>query len=131
MVRLTKKNLLKHLCKITAFICGYSLWHLLAATFPIKREITVPLSFYNTNQQYSITAPETITIMVQAKRSELNNLDLDNISAHIDETDLHIGDNFLFITHETLLLPNSIQVIDYPCTQIRVTMNKENNTDSL
>lgn len=110
---------------------GYFVWHLFAAHITIIKTMHIPLSFYNTDVNHIITAPEMVTVTMQAKRTDLNAINMETISIHINQTDLHLGDNFLYITNESLLLPETIQVIHYPCTRIRVTMNREKQTDTL
>jgi hypothetical protein len=99
--------------KIVAGIIAYGFWFILNQSRIIQIETQVPVCFYNASATETISAPETISVTLCGKSSDLRSIDLDNLACHIDSADLHSGDNPLTVTAHTLFLPESINLLHY------------------
>lgn len=75
--------------------------------------LTVPVCFYNIPSYAKLTAPDTIRVQIRGKRTDLRMLAHENLALHIDVSKLSQGRNFLAVTNETLLLPDSIKLVHY------------------
>ncbi len=95
--------------KATSLILGFLLWSTVSDLFTQSIWISVPVCFYNTNQE-KISAPETISIELAGKRSHIRQINKDTLALHIDARTLHPGDNHLTITRDHLFMPPSISV---------------------
>ncbi|MFI5332493.1 MAG: hypothetical protein ACHQVS_00125 [Candidatus Babeliales bacterium] len=109
-----QKTVLNNLTlKIISLIIAYGLWSLLNQSRIIQIEQEVPLCFYNGTTTDSITAPETISVTLSGKATDIRRLDLNTLACHINIADLHAGDNRLVVTIDTLFLPESINLLHY------------------
>lgn len=109
-----QKTVLNNLTlKIIALIIAYGFWSLLNQSRVVQIEKQVPLCFYNGTTTDSISAPETISVTLSGKASDIRMLDLNNLACHINIADLHAGDNPLVVTSHTLFLPESINLLHY------------------
>ena len=110
----TKKiNLHNTPLKIIALLLGYSFWYIFGSSHTTAVQLTVPLCFYNVPTNNNVNAPESVSIKIAGKRSDIRALDIEQIAVHIDAEQLHEGKNLLTVTQETLLLPESIKLIHY------------------
>ena len=126
-----KKILLKKILysnaplKAVALILGYSFWHILGHGHTINIWLEMPLSFYEIPQHLTFHAPDTVTINLSGKRSDLYNLDKNKLAVHINAHKLLPGYNNLSITTETLFLPDTIKLIDYKLTNILIEVQEK------
>lgn len=114
--------------KIVSLMLGYGFWHLFGSTHLITSWHTIPLTFYNTTNSFSIDAPETVYVQLKGTRTHISYLDEKNLAIHIDGNTLNIGNNCLDITNHDLLLPASIKMIDYRPTNIIVRVSHATST---
>lgn len=109
-----QKTILSNLTlKILSLIIAYGFWSLLNQSRIIHIETDVPLCFYNCSGDDTVSAPDTITITVSGKATDVRSLDLATLACHINIDDLHAGDNPLRVTRDTLFLPESINLLHY------------------
>ena len=110
-----KKHLMSNIVlKTASFVLGYALWSIVATSHVTTRTVEIPLTFYgNTANNIAKNAPEKITVALQAKRTDLRAIDIENLAAHIDTTQLHTGPNHIVINNKTLFLPDSIKLVHY------------------
>jgi len=104
--------------KAIALILGYSFWYILSNGQTISVWLEVPLSFYAVPEHLILHAPDTIAINIAGKRTDLYNLDQNQLAVHIDANRLLIGSNNLSITAETLFLPETIKLLHYKPSNI-------------
>jgi len=126
-----KKVLLKKiLCsnaplKAVALTLGYSFWHILGHGNAINIWLEMPLSFYEVPEHVTLHAPDTVAINLTGKRSDFYNLDKNKLAVHINAHKLLPGYNNISITAETLLLPDTIKLIDYKPSNILIEVKKK------
>ncbi len=99
--------------KIISLILGYTFWYIFGHSHTSTAWITVPLCFYNVPAKNSIHGPETVSVKIAGKRSELRSLDIDELAIHINAQQLHEGKNSLNFTAQSLFLPESIKLVHY------------------
>lgn len=112
--------------KVISVILGYITWLLLsnAHTDTISKE--VPLSFYNINTQWTMHAPETVTVFLSGKRVHLRNIDMNTLAVHINGKKLKEGVQSIKLSKHQLFLPNSIKLVHYIPTTLSVEILKNN-----
>ena len=120
------KNLIKNnnFNKLMSCIFGYQLWLMLSATTINTRKITVPLCFYGSHDRIVEQAPEEITVILEAQRNVLANLDTNNLGVHINKDELNPGMQALTITNDNLLFTNSIKIHETIPSNIRITIKE-------
>lgn len=110
----TKKTMWRNTSlKISALLFGYTFWYVFGQSHTSSAWITVPLCFYNVPKQTVIKGPETISLKIIGKRSELRLLDIDQLAIHINAEELTQGKNLLTITEKSILLPEPIKLVHY------------------
>ncbi len=110
----TKKTMWRNTSlKITALLFGYTLWYAFGQSHTSSAWITVPLCFYNVPKEVVIKGPETISLKIIGKRSELRLLDIDQLAIHINAEELAHGKNLLTFTEKSILLPEPIKLVHY------------------
>ncbi len=104
---------------IVSLILGYSLWQAMSQPYTLHTVITVPISFYNT-ENLAIVAPETISLRLQGTRTDLYKT-ISNLALHYDAAQLETGTHTLKVTHENLFLPDSVLLLHYLPIEVTVT----------
>ena len=110
--------------KLFSLIIGYTLWSFFSTSHPITRSFTIPLCFYHKLEK-TIIAPEQITVQLRATRTDLDNLDHEQLAAHIDVQSLHKGINHATITDHTLLLPPQIKLVNYCPSNLTIKVKEK------
>ena len=95
--------------KVSSLILGFGLWSIMNDLFTQSKWFTIPVCFYNT-ESHHIKAPETVTLELTGKRAHLKRISSDTLAVHVDAKSLQQGDNLLRITHDLLLLPQTLAV---------------------
>lgn len=114
MASRTKKNVWRNVpLKVISLMLGYTFWYIFGNSHTSTVWITVPLCFYNVPTAQTIRAPETISIKVAGKRSDLRSLDPEQLAIHINAEKLQHGRNILALTDDALFLPNFIKLVHY------------------
>ena len=98
--------------KAMALVLSFSLWTILSESSLTSIWLTVPLCFYNKNDNLTIKAPETLQVELKGKRSHLKLLNKATVALHIDAQSLVPGPNALSVNHNDLMLPSTIVVAD-------------------
>jgi hypothetical protein len=99
--------------KVISLILGYTFWYIFGNSHTSTAWVTVPLCFYNVATTQTVHAPETISLKIAGKRSDLRALDPEQLAIHINAEQLHSGRNLITLTDEALFLPNSIKLVHY------------------
>lgn len=114
MIRYTAARILDNApLKIISFIIGYSLWHMMSSGRSAQCTLDVPLCFHSTPPTTVITAPEKVTVTIQAPRLSLAAIDMNKLAVHVDASILKPGGQLLEITPEKLFLPERVSVVYY------------------
>lgn len=111
--------------KIISCIIGYALWSLLSQTYHEQLELTIPVCLYNEPENYTITAPEMVTVRLQGTRATLRTLTHEQLAVHLDATTLHAGDNPLCVDAQTLFLPEDVNMLHYNATPLLITLTEK------
>ncbi len=109
----TKKTSRNVPLKLISLLLGYTFWYIFGNSHTTTAWITIPLSFYNIPTQNSIRAPETLSVKIAGKRTDLRSLDTNELAIHVNASHLREGKNALTITPETIFLPESIKLVHY------------------
>ncbi len=99
--------------KVVSLMIGTACWLHYSYQQPVRLHRDLPVSFYNTDPDQVIQAPEQIHVELMAKRADLYRLDLDHLALHIDACKLHEGKQPLTIGHKQLFLPPSVKLVNY------------------
>ncbi len=119
------KNLKSNLTlKISSSIFGFLMWCMLGHHHTITRVLLVPVCFYNINNKYTITAPETISITLAGKRTDIYWFDTSLVCIHIDAQPLKKGHTMIPITADKLFLPETLKLVDYSPSALAVTVEE-------
>jgi len=123
---MTKANLLlsRHFIKINACLIGYGLWVLMSQYQIITTTAHIPVCFYNTSMQQSIKAPDSVEIVISAKKKSLSFFDMNNSALHIDASNLQDGHNDFFIDKENLFLPDEINLLNLNPSHLQIQLQK-------
>lgn len=108
-----KKNHRNRLLKVIALLIGYTFWYIFGGSHAAVAELSVPLCFYHVPADTHINAPESISVKLAGKRSDIRAVEHEHLAVHIDASRLQKGKNLLTITKQELLLPNSIKLVQY------------------
>lgn len=108
--------------KAISCILGYSSWYLLGNLCVHTTQVTVPLTFYNTQKKWTIEAPETISISLAGRRSPIRSLETKKLAIHVDGSTLQSGTQPITIATHQLFLPDSIKLVHYIPATITVTV---------
>ena len=99
--------------KLSALMIGFTLWSIMNESQFARRTLTVPVCLYNIPDTFMIKAPETATITIAGKHTNLRTLDLQDLALHINAGRLHAGTNVIDMTDDQLLLPPQINLVKY------------------
>lgn len=112
---LTMKNILLHnvVLKVISGIIGITFWLMASQSYKATLQCTVPVCFYASPADRIIKAPETVSVTLCGKRNDLKALERSSLAIHINAQKLAIGPNRIVVSHATLFLPKSINVLNY------------------
>jgi hypothetical protein len=111
--------------KIISLALGYGLWALFNQMHPSTVTLSIPLCFYGeTTAKRTLAAPETITVTLAGKRSDLARLDLETLAAHIDAATLVPGPNPITLTQAHLFLPATCNLVHCTPSNILVSLKE-------
>lgn len=111
---------LKFPLKLVSVLFSYALWCIMSSSQIVHHSYQATLTFYNAPASTTITAPETVTVVLQGKRSILRHVNPDRLTAHIDAQTLKKGTHHLQLDNATIFLPESIKLVHYSPTPITV-----------
>lgn len=116
------------LLKIICLLLGYSFWYIASFDSIITIQVNVPLCFAHTEDNYQVTAPETIDITIKGKRSALYALEKDSLAAHININKLLPGKHGIILTEQHLFLPKNISLVQYKPSNLSLTIVETEKT---
>ncbi len=111
--------------KAISLIFGYSFWYILGSGHDTSIWLDIPLSFYGTPSYLTLHAPDTIAVNLVGKKTDLYNLDTDNLAAHINATEFVPGHQQISLTTKTLLLPETIKLVHYKPANLVVEVKEK------
>lgn len=127
-MKLSIKNLLETnlSLKIVSLLFGVSFWAIFTTWHNSSLTTQVPICFYGSNEKRIVDSPETVTVELSGKRSDLLNLDLENLAVHVNSDELIAGENLIELSHEKLFLPCGVKLVHYfPSNPIITITDKE------
>lgn len=99
--------------KLLSLLCGYLVWSMISQSHVTTITQSVPICVYNNEQHQQVSAPESIAVTLQAVRSKLSTVNIDELALHLDASRLHKGPNQLLVDRSTLFLPEGVNVVHY------------------
>jgi hypothetical protein len=99
--------------KVISLLLGYTFWYIFGNSHSTTVWITVPLCFYNIPIATTIKGPDTISVKLCGKRSELCALESDQLAVHIDAQQFVQGKNRISLSEQSIFLPASIKLVHY------------------
>ncbi len=128
MLTKSKKNLnSNYILKAGALVFGYAFWLILAQDQIVQISTVIPLSFYMPENNFKILAPSEINIALSGKRLNLQKLDLHNIGAHVDTSNLDkTGIHQIEIATEHIFLPSYVKLLYYSPVIINIELSEQN-----
>lgn len=88
--------------KVASCIIGYSLWAFMAQNQHITVKQTIPLCFFQTNDTYQISAPESVAVTLSGKRKDMYRYAPEQNAFHINASGLKEGKHQIQLTTENL-----------------------------
>jgi len=126
MKTLLKRALLNNVpIKLFSLILGYGLWSIISQSHVDDRWVDIPVYFCQTAENLHVKAPETVKINISGKRSDLRNLDRNDVAVHIDTRTLAAGKNTVALSDRHLIIPENVQVTGVAPTHVDVNVKKE------
>ncbi|KKP35801.1 MAG: hypothetical protein UR26_C0002G0101 [candidate division TM6 bacterium GW2011_GWF2_32_72] len=97
--------------KIASLFIGYSFWFIFSQNHKTNVSQTIPVCFYNIDEQTEIESPENLQITLNSNRQNFYSLDTKALALHIDAKDLKEGPNLVHVGGENLFLPEQIKLV--------------------
>lgn len=114
--------------KINACLIGYGLWILFSQHQIITTRVQAPVCFYQTSDDTTIIAPDTIDLIITASKKTLQRFDAYNSAIHLDASNFRSGNNHILLQKENLFLPDEINLVSLIPSSIQIQLQK---TDSI
>lgn len=128
MKNLLKRALLNNVqIKLFSIFFGYVCWSIVNQSHTDDMWIDVPVCFDQAIENLHIQSPETVKINLSGRRSDLRAIDINSSAVHIDTRDLKDGKNIIALSERKVLLPETIQVIGWIPTHLKIEMTKKQN----
>jgi hypothetical protein len=118
---------MKNIVHKTLSVCfGICIWYVISQSRYDNLTLQVPLCFYPDNIGFMVQAPETVTITLAGLRSDLKQLTLDQMAAHVNLLSLNQHTQWLAISAQHLFLPGNIKMVQSIPSPVPVHINIEN-----
>lgn len=117
--------------KLFSLLLGYLMWHILSSHQTITTSLTIPVCFYNTTQDYTLKAPETLQITLRGKRSSFNEAYMKDLALHIDAASLTKQTTILPVSSAQLFLPENIALVNYVPSPLIIQKNIQQLTPEI
>jgi hypothetical protein len=113
--------------KLISCIIGYHVWLMISSWLPTYRWLEIPLCFYGVSEALRITAPESMRVALYGSRSDLYHLDTNALAVHIDTRNLPQGLHSVTLTHNHLLLPQTIHLAQWSPSNMKIEIHRAEN----
>jgi len=113
---------------IISLFLGYSFWYIATYDQTVILQLSVPLCFAETTNNYPLQAPEKIDVTLKGKRSDIYALEKESLAVHINTSKLLPGKHGIMITNQHLFLPNNVTLIQYKPTNLTITISEIENS---
>lgn len=110
-----------HVIKLSSLVIGYCVWLFIAQHQHITLTQQTPLCFYQTDANYTITAPEHVKVVLSGPRDEIYRF---NSTLHIDASSYQEGSHLVELTKENLFLPNNIKLLNLIPSHVSIKVSK-------
>jgi len=111
--------------KISSLVMGAMFWYLWSGIYPITRDVTVPLTFYNVPEGMVVACQDELAVQLRATRPAFLALDAEQLIVHVDAHRFVEGPNGLTIGADSLFLPDNIRLVDYTPSNVVAFMGAE------
>lgn len=108
--------------KIISLAFGVLFWALFGTGNKTSITLDVPVCFYGSEHTNGIDAPEAVRVTLVGSRSDLCNLDINNLALHINTKHLKQGDNLVTPDAKKLFLPKTIKLVEWIPTNPIITV---------
>lgn len=116
------KNIIHRLCAICVGIC---LWYVVSESRDDTLTLKIPLCFYPSESATTIEAPETVSVTLRGKRSELKQLEHKHLAAHVDVRSLDPKKPWISIEAKHLFLPDNVKMVNSMPSPVPVHIKNE------
>ena len=116
--------------KISSLLLGAFFWYVWSGIYPLTRNVSVPLSFYNIPDGAVVTSPEELTVQLRGTRQAFLALDAETLAMYIDAHRFAEGPNNVTVGADSLFLPESVRLVDYTPSNIVALMGHEEQQES-
>lgn len=134
-MRLMIKHLIVHPLsrKTCSLLIGYFLWNIIGTLSSASISVSIPLSWYNLSDSYTIESPEQLTVTLSGKRSYIRALNLKTLAAHINGKNIlnNNAPNYITLTQQHLFLPESIKLVHYTPYPLIVSAHEKITTHNI
>ena len=115
--------------KIISFIIGYLFWSFIAQYQNITITESVPVCFYQTDENISISGPDYVNISLLGKRKDLYLFNAKDSAIHIDSTQYNKqGKNLIKLSRESLFLPDNIFLVELSPSSIIIEISTKDKS---
>lgn len=111
--------------KIISGILGFAFWYIFSQGQTISIWLDVPICFHDVPEYITIHCPETITINIAGKRTDLYALDCKHLAVHLNSQHLSPGKKLLTITSHSLFLPETINLLHYKPSNVLIEITEQ------
>lgn len=107
---------------------GYGVWLMLSQSQQTTLNLEIPICYYNLQSDLIIKGPETITVSLTGKRTDIFALDHKNLALHLDGSTLVPGTHPIDVSAKILFLPSAIKLVHYSPLNAVITVHSANAT---
>ena len=113
--------------KISSLVIAFTGWSILHENSRVTLTTSAPVSLYHIPEGVTFKAPEKIQITLSGTPALIRQLDLNDLTLHLDGASLHEGLNHIPFSEAQLLLPPHVNLVHYSTVSIFVekTVKKE------
>jgi len=127
MIRKTLPLILHpHFTKLASIFIGYMLWAFIAQFQSTTNMQTIPLCFYQSDEQRTIIAPDSVIISISGQRKDIYNFNASESAMHIDLSAYENGSHRIQLTKENLFLPDTLKLIHLVPAHISIKISSNN-----
>jgi hypothetical protein len=123
-MRLLNVPLTKFSINLMSCLLGILWWSIASEAHKAYQTFTIPLCFYNMEKKM-VQAPDTLSITLSGKKSQLRALNRSDVAAHINAAILPKKTSVLVLKKEHLLLPQTINLVSYSPSNPLITVQSD------
>lgn len=113
----------KTILMVASLILGFTVWSILNSYQIATIQLDAPICFYNTHENINITAPESIKVLLNGKRSYFFNDGIRDIGIFLNAQNLSRGTHMIRVESEMLNVGPGITIVDYHPHTLKITVS--------